>query len=420
MIKNITLSILLIGSFFSTAHAKEALSSEHLQLMEEILEKKDIGFTVLEHRYLGDSVGLRFAPNEQAVKGFKLALPNGLKLSYGEILMFAGDIFGDPNAPISSCSTEKRPLCFEKQFNTLANKDTSNKAACSNPKSQVHQITQFYKQIDKEMVQARKEGIKDWEFYANNASRINQTMNRLTCGGSKLSPYFPFGQYFTLAQANFDHFAPDSYIAYKTGHEQALQLAIQGHGLLEKGELKQAQQVLELAYAKNAFASHFLTDSMAAGHIRTPRRALHDQIKLPSILKLLIANYMHNEDNRLGLNVTNPIGLSWRAYGDGYLFKEDGQLHRYLIKKVVQLSADSVFEAYQTGDMPKEYIELDYLPDLTKLAQLNNHAPLFTIDDHGDLLKRKKINDKNSYQWTKHWNGLLTLIEFKLFYKNEI
>lgn len=68
-----------------------------------------------------------------------------------------------------------------------------------------------------------------------------------------------------LAKMNWYHFGGDAQLAYTAGHLVAINVAFKGG----------SQSNLELAYAMNAFADHFLQDLFSAGHIRTPRRALH-------------------------------------------------------------------------------------------------------------------------------------------------
>ena len=41
----------------------------------------------------------------------------------------------------------------------------------------------------------------------------------------------------------------------------------------------------------------------------------------PGLIGDLLAKYMHDEDNRFGLRVTNARGDKWIAYGDGMLMK---------------------------------------------------------------------------------------------------
>jgi hypothetical protein len=59
----------------------------------------------------------------------------------------------------------------------------------------------------------------------------------------------------------------DALSAYAACHAVALELAATANGS-EKG--------LNEAYIAEAFGLHFLTDSFSSGHMRAPRRALHD------------------------------------------------------------------------------------------------------------------------------------------------
>ena len=81
------------------------------------------------------------------------------------------------------------------------------------------------------------------------------TLNRSTFG------QFSAPAYLRLAQLNLDHFGEDAHTAYSAGHYTAMSEAANGN--------------LEVAYAMNAFADHYLGDCFAAGHMRTPRRLLH-------------------------------------------------------------------------------------------------------------------------------------------------
>ena len=42
----------------------------------------------------------------------------------------------------------------------------------------------------------------------------------------------------------------------------------------------------------------------------------------PSCIGDLLSKYMHDEDNKFGLRVTNVRGDKWIAYGDGMLLKK--------------------------------------------------------------------------------------------------
>src|ERR1041385_2729924 len=56
-----------------------------------------------EHTAIGDSVLLHFSASDRGTPAHevKLTLPNGLKLTYGQIVALGGDFYGIPDAPIS-------------------------------------------------------------------------------------------------------------------------------------------------------------------------------------------------------------------------------------------------------------------------------------------------------------------------------
>lgn len=62
-------------------------------------------------------------------------------------------------------------------------------------------------------------------------------------------------------------------MAYCLGHTRALQLA-----RLAQSKPTDAEKTKQLryAYAHEAFAAHFLTDLFSSGHLRSPRRPLHN------------------------------------------------------------------------------------------------------------------------------------------------
>ncbi|QDP72684.1 phospholipase [Legionella israelensis] len=412
MIKNITFAVLLpcLIALTSYAHQPGQLDTT---LISQLLEKHGAGFGNLEHQKIGNDVKLHFINKDIPSEHPLLHLPNGLKLSYGDLVTFGGDIFGDEDYPIARCKPEDKKSCFLRQFNTLAVNGQKGNKQCSNPLVQVKSIQKYLSELNKAIEEAEKKGQTASEFYLKHSQDISKALNRLTCGGSFISDYLPFGQYIKLAQVNFDHFHPDAPAAYKIGHEIALETAMKAYQERLTNHEDKAQQWLELAYAQNAFANHFLTDAFSSGHMRTPRQAIDKDIHLPAVLKLLIANLMHDEDNRLGLNVINAQGLSWKAYGDGYLFTEEAQMQRLILTQAMQQSADSVYEVAMTGKLPKFYPELNLFPDTKALEQLNETAPLFKVEN-GVLLKRTKNHDPYHFEWTSRWSGLITLLQFKL------
>ncbi|WP_419421289.1 phospholipase (plasmid) [Legionella sp. D16C41] len=390
--------IVFIFFFNSIGQAEDNSLPINLQAM---LNKGGFGFANLEHHELGDAVTLRGLQNP----GSNLILPNGVEVTYGEIVMLAGDLFGNPKYPISSCSLAFPKDCFNAQFNTLA------LAPGNKVLKEINQLRSFFVTLSKELQQAREQGQSDWDFYAKKANEITTKLNRLTGGGSFISDYIPFGQYFLLAQVNFDHFVPDSLKAYQVGHQVALETALKAYQLRLKNKLEQADKVLQLAYAQNAFANHYLSDSLSSGHMRTPRRAVAN-IPLPPIVNLLIANLMHDEDCQQGLWVVNREGTNWITYGDGNLYKDDNTFHREMIIKIMQLSADSIYETFLSGKLPNTFPEMGYLPLYERINELNNTSPLFKVEGN-KLLKREKNFDPFDYHWTEDWSPLITLLEFQ-------
>ncbi|STX28858.1 phospholipase C [Legionella beliardensis] len=403
MIKAIQRCLLMTSLLFFCVSTHGEVNQRFLEEnLETLLKEGGFGFGNLEHRELGDFIALKGLQNPHT----KLTLPNHLQLTYGEIVMLAGDLFGNPKYPVSSCPLSSPSDCFDAQFNALASSPIKETA------EQVNKLKIFFDEIDIQLQQARKQGRSDWDFYRENSSAMSKKLNRLTGGGSFISDYIPFGQYILLAQANFDHFVPDSLVAYQVGHKRALQTALTAHQLFLDNKLQQADETLQLAYAQNAFANHYLTDSLSAGHMRTPRRAIAN-ICLPAVLNLLIANLMHDEDSHQGLWVSNSEGTSWLAYGDGDLYSDNSAFHREMILKMMQLSADDIYKAFQLGTIPNTFPEMALMPLYQQIGELNNTAPLFKLEN-GKLWKRKSNDNPWDFNWTDVWSPLVTLLEFEI------
>ena len=154
---------------------------------------------------------------------------------------------------------------------------------------------------------------------------LSKKWNVATGGGSAVTDWLPMGRYLNLAAENWDHFTGFAIIAYRAGHEIAMDKAAQIKGAGVSAE--EAEARLEEAYAINAFADHFLTDLFSAGHMRAPRRELYQQVMTPvpgfsGSLGSLLCRSMHDEDSRNGLKVWNKAGESWTAYGDKRLFDD--------------------------------------------------------------------------------------------------
>lgn len=404
--KDITHWLLLSWLVFFNATCNA--SSNYDYLISISYKERKAGFGGLEHRDLGENTTLKWGHLPHSLANNHLQLSNGLIVSYGELIMYAGDFFGNQNYPISTCRSKNKSSCFYKQFFTL---DQSQTNPYKNALTQIPKYRRYFNELSNSLKQAKVEGESEWEFYIKHGSDISKTLNRLSGGGSVISDYIPFGEYIKLANVNYDHFVPNALSAYRTGHKLALETAIKAHIADLSGDTDQAHNLLTKAYVMNGFSNHYLTDAMSTGHFRTPRLEIVKHVFLPKALCLLIANLMHDEDNRIGLNVTNQRGISWHAYGDGHLNMPEASQHLALIQQVVQESVNAIYEAFESGKMPEHFDEMTILPDYSNISQLNNHPPLFKWENN-QLLKRKHNFDINDNHYTAWWSGLITLMEF--------
>ncbi len=183
---------------------------------------------------------------------FKLS--NGLPLTYGKICGLAGDFYGT-DRPISDGTTFADQVArFHLAFNFLAQEKERTPAEAAD-------ILGILQQEVDAVNEAIKEQNDPWDVHPA-LPNVNLKLEWATTGRSP-----PALSYLNLAKINWDHFGPDARIAYNAGHRAALDIALKG-----------GNDNLELAYAMNAFADHFLQDSFSAGHLRTPRRALHQSL----------------------------------------------------------------------------------------------------------------------------------------------
>ena len=121
----------------------------------------------------------------------------------------------------------------------------------------------------------------------------------------------------------------------------------------------------------------------------------------------LLCKYMHDEDNKYGLRVTNKRGDKWIAYGDGMLLKEDSTENLMIVVEAVQKSTDQVYEAYKN---PTETLNPAEVTDLIPFVdqQQRNNSPLFQIKD-GKLHRRSKISNLQDKETITDWWGPTTV-----------
>lgn len=366
-----------------------------------------------EHTAIGDSAYLYFSANDPGTQAWRvpLALPNGLSLTYGQIVSLGGDFYGIPGAPISDGATQAdRVTRFTNAYNTLA---VAAGAATEAP--QILQVMQT--EID-DVNAALNAGQSASSAYEALGDTLSGQWNVITGGGSVVTPFYPLGRYLELAAVNWDHFGSHAVLAYQAGHAAAITQAIAARN----APAGQQRQQLVYAYAMNAFADHFLSDLFSGGHIRTPRKELYDVVT-PSDVGSLLSRYMHDEDCLWGLNVTNGDQNAWRAYGDKRYFDSVDLANKALVDIGVQESVNEVFAAFLTGAAPDpaDYRALNRIPNLAQATNRDgaqaagNNSPLFAWDGT-TVQRRNDVNNLNDYTWTTSWWGWSTLSLLKASY----
>lgn len=360
-------------------------------------------FSLSEYWSAGQKVNLQFA--EQAPQAnILLHLKNGLTLTYADIISL-GDLFGILGYPIShELDDEQRQYRFKESFNSFA----------KNPLA-YHEVTELNAIIKHELQEIEtgiQHGESAEELYQRIGNEIGRQINCITGGGcGQYTWWLAPGRYLLLALEDYDHFSPNNLITYQQGHQVALAQAI-------KAKHSGKRTDLERAYAMEAFAAHYLSDHFTAGHLRVPREALNAKVT-PAVLGSLLASYMHQEENQYGIHVSNAVGIQWVVYGDTSFFNPLNQVNRTMLLETLQQSADEVFNAYSSGEIPSHFVALDMVPFAAPVHSAENldNAPMFYWDDHTkQLLRRVDLFNPYDKHWTNNWWGWSTLVLLKNHY----
>ena len=209
--------------------------------------------------------------------------------------------------------------------------------------------------------------------------------------------------YLELAKKNDPHFTPGNRAEWRRLHEQALQLA-------------QDPKQFDRALLWDAFASHFLTDAFAAGHVfdkaklqtaielhlsQRPARpanpelgAYYGLVQLKGATGLLVLKNIHDRLNAEGVDVKNAKGMAWRTYGDAHL--KLGKETQRIAALAVYLSRRQVYEA-RSGAKPKPDDVLAFLPDDESVRKATELAVSYipaAVDDIGGLMYRQRAMAK--------------------------
>lgn len=207
---------------------------------------------------------------------------------------------------------------------------------------------------------------------------------------------------------NTDRFGVNAWNAYVTAHGIAIRDALAAR---QDHDTKR----LDLAYAKNNVACHYLADLFAAGHLRTPRTELPAHIT-PGIIGDILSGYMHDEENYYGIMVHNRNGDHWIAYGDQSPLSAVRDNNEKWLQSAVKLSTMAIFQSYMTGKDPDPNNEkIDSLlpkADETGNAANNDISPMFYWDASTQhLMRRQNLSNPYDRHWTAAWWGWTTLAE---------
>lgn len=203
-------------------------------------------FAPSEHVTLGDNVQIRLSANDSGQVGHIFHLPNGLDVSYGDLVAM-GDFYEIVDKPIAFGKNEaERRSRFLTAFHSFAQSPSA--------VSEAKQILAVIHNEKKAVEDAVSRGENPEDVYQKMGKDNNRQYNCITGGGCSPSTWWTQpGRYLNLASSNYDHFGDYAWIAYQTGHQLALEQAILARQTQDPAKL-------ELAYAMNAFATHFLSD----------------------------------------------------------------------------------------------------------------------------------------------------------------
>lgn len=326
-----------------------------------------------------------------------LTLDNGLRFTFGEIITLAGDYFAEPDLPITGGLYDN--------FN-ISEQDYQNPV-------KILSDSQFDK-LKPRFEKAFLTLSADWR-----AERISELVFKYINGELSLEDAISLGlQRYDLAVNNFDHFAPYSWYAYSTGHAIALDFAA-------KAGMNNNQADLKYAYAIEAFAQHYLTDSFSAGHMRVPLKQIRRFVFFEKN-GLLLTKFMHDEDSKFGVNLYNLSGDSWRSYGDDYYRDSRNKFNREMLASIQQLSITQVFQAYSNKKQVNINENLDEISKLMPIVSTKDYndgvtqnSPLFSADSSDNIYIRSDINSlKDKYTKQLSQFGAMTFLIEKLFTYN--
>ena len=322
-------------------------------------------------------------------------------LTPGEIMALAGDFYGTPHRPISEgvSRAEQMGRFYEAYTALMIDPD----------KKEVDEIKAVIRKEKYAILKALDKG--------RQASAGLEHSDVTVKGNVKYTwiTYHPFrdgafsSRYLELLKCNTDHFAEEALVAYRTGHDAAIEMA-ELASKTDDALLKSEYLVKALAHV--LFAGHFLSDRFSAGHIRTPRRQLIDKFRreFPEDESKALgaagwcSNIMHDEDNEKGLWVTSGKMALWKAYGDAYYFNNENEDNKRQVHNSILTALQDIVDVFNGDGASYQY--MDYVPYEAEGENLETNA-LFLLDtDTGEIKLRKDFRDPKcvDYYGSREWS----------------
>ena len=365
--------------------------NEHKLVADSVIPNKRFAWRY-NARFRAMAPVLVDAPGDECVSGSAIEL----ELTFGDLVMLSGDYFDA--LPTASAADN---------LFSIAAKPSKHPGTELATQDEIIYAIYHANPRDPRFTATCATGHPRWSALANAFSQGSSTAVRKRVGD----------RYLQLASKNDSHFLrpneneaanrtsanSSALMAYRALHGQAIKLALDGR---DRGE----------AYAMEAAADHYLSDSFAAGHVRTRRTSLRQfwdcryprfwnafrDLLIDDLTDLVgqqswwfrrarsyvksavseqvtrlfetapelkfgdaIAKIVHDVDNERGLWVTNDQGEHWLTYGDGYMFAElkDNSTFK-ATRQVLQHSLEEIDAALASGKPPatEVYIAETYLP----------------------------------------------------------
>lgn len=308
------------------------------------------GFGASEHVAIGEAVKLQGLPADNT----PLLVRGVTPIRFEHIIALAGDFYGIVGQAIILGKAPEEPTeRFKIAYETIENADHN-------------EIRRILVEIEQEC-SAVKHSSLPHHCYSNGLMAKSKAIKKIKSDVEK------------LLIDNSDHFSQNAREAYQIGHAYAMQVA------RNAGKNKDIEG-LKRAYARDAFACHFLTDLFSAGHIRNQRGALEtfliSKLKIfPNNLAKKLAGVLtaaqHEKDGDDGLNVENENKDQWRAYGDGHFFSPKNEENRKKAIEATQRSVEEVYQAYVNYNSPEPIPST--VNELIPRATSFNPLPLYEI-----------------------------------------